>query len=207
MSSRDEFVGVCQRSNCSTVVCHQTFNGGTYDNGFYAKDGVEPESIPQKDIISGHIHTPQVFGKVFYLGSPRWQTLSDANVDRAIWLVEYNDYGEVVKKTPYDTGEVCTKIVHLVDEPDSPISLPLNPLMQWRIDIKGPVDFVERRKKEICGPGIRIRTFPDSTSFVGQVRESDGIQVAFSRFLSKFEPKHGTSKQVLENMLKERLSA
>jgi hypothetical protein len=40
------------------VVCHATFNGARYENGFYAKEALDPDAVPQKRIISGHIHTP-----------------------------------------------------------------------------------------------------------------------------------------------------
>lgn len=40
----------------TTLVCHQTFNGAQYDNGFYAPEGLDPIVVPQPCVISGHIH-------------------------------------------------------------------------------------------------------------------------------------------------------
>ena len=187
-----------------TVICHQTFQGGTYDNGFYAKDGIDTELIPQEKIISGHIHTPQSWGKTIYLGSPRWRTLSDANVERAIWLMEFEG-GRLTKQTPYSTGDVCKRVWHLVDTPEAPISQVFNTKDSYRVDIKGPADYVERRKKELQAPGVRVNCFPDQKSECLQVRESEGVEVAFKKFFGRYEAKYGTDKQILERMVKERL--
>lgn len=205
-SDHAAFVQACVDHSdwCPTVVCHQTFQGSTYENGFYASDGIEPNLVPQENIISGHIHTPQTFGKVFYTGAPRWRTLSDANVERAIWVIEYSG-GSVVSTTPYSTGEVCRQIRHLVDTPESPIPSSLDPKHQYRVDIRGPAEYVEARKKELAGPGIRIRTFPTQTSSLNQVRESEGVEKAFAGYLAKFEGKFGTPRETLESLAKERL--
>ena len=112
--SGEDFLSLCSEyPEDATVVCHQTFNGGQYDNGFYAKDGIDPNLVPQPMILSGHIHAPQSFGKVWYVGAPRWRTASDANVERAIWVVEHDDLGNIVSKTPVRTGETCRRIWEL----------------------------------------------------------------------------------------------
>jgi DNA repair exonuclease SbcCD nuclease subunit len=115
MSSREAFVEACEyekaaQSTGPTVLCHQTFEGSTYENGMYAPDGVDPNLIPQTTVISGHIHTPQSFGKVMYIGAPRWRTLSDANVERAIWIYDFDSEGKVIKTKSFDTGTACKRI-------------------------------------------------------------------------------------------------
>lgn len=70
------------------LFCHQTFDGSKFDNGFYAPGGVDQNLLPAFDqIVSGHIHTSQTIGKVFYPGTPKWDTLSDANEDKGIWVL------------------------------------------------------------------------------------------------------------------------
>lgn len=188
-----------------TLLCHQTVTGSTYENGFYAPDGIDPNLIPQENIISGHIHSPQAFGKVTYIGAPRWRTLSDANVERAIWLYEFDDKGNVVNKTPFSTGGVCRQIKYLQDVPSSPIDVVLDSSVDWRIDIKGPADWIEKRKTELAGPGVKIRTFKtEGTRPV--VKESDGIAMAFQKYLNRFTPKFGTNKEHLTVLAKERLN-
>lgn len=205
MSDHQKMVDTCaQYAHCPTLVCHQTFAGSTYENGFYASDGIDPELLPQTTIISGHIHTPQSFGKVFYTGAPRWRTLSDANVDRAIWVVTYKEDGKVENKKPFDTGSVCKQIKFAVDTPESPVELPLDSRHAWRVDIKGPPEWVERRKLELSSSGARVRTFSDSGPS-SAIRESEGIEKAFRKFLGAYRAKHGTSLDRLSKMAEDRL--
>lgn len=188
-----------------TLICHQTFEGSKYDNGMYAPGGVDPELLPQKTVISGHIHKPQEFGKVTYIGAPRWRTLSDANVDRAIWIYDFDAEGNVVGKKSFDTSICCRKICALEDTPSNPIDpATLNSTVDWRIDVKGPADWIERRKKELAGPGVRLRTF-NTTKATPKIRESEGIDMAFNGFLKKYTPKYGTDREVLAAMAQERL--
>lgn len=188
-----------------TLFCHQTFSGATYENGFYANDGFDPNLVPQELVISGHIHTGQEFGKVWYVGAPRWRSLSDANVERAVWVLEFEADGQLIDRRPYSTGSVCRQIKHLDDTPDAPVRLPLDPAHQWRIDIKGPVEWCQARKTQLKAAGARIRTFPDQVK-TARVRESEGVEKAFRTFLGAYQAKHGTSRETLEAMAKERLS-
>ena len=130
----------------NTVVCHQTFAGSDYGNGFYAKDGINPDLIPQKKIIGGHIHSGQEFGKVFYVGSPRWRTLTDANQDRAIWLIEFDGEGNLLNKTPFSTNGVCRRVFAATLTPDNPQIPDMQVKDRYRITVKGPVDFVEAKR-------------------------------------------------------------
>lgn len=72
-----------------TLFCHQTFAGSQYENGFYAPDGIKISDMPDFDsIVSGHIHKSQTIGKVFYPGTPKWDSLSDANEQKGIWTFD-----------------------------------------------------------------------------------------------------------------------
>lgn len=212
MARPEDFVEVCKQHALSprgvlmqTAVCHQTFNGVIFDNGFEPSDGVDPNLLPQKQVISGHIHKPQENGKVWYPGAPRWRTLSDANVERAIWVVQHDDHGKIQDRKAYSTGAVCRQIRHLVDTPENPIQAVLDPRHRWQVDIRGPSDYVEHRKAELSGPGIRIRTFKTVVR-QAKVRESDGMSKAFGMFLDKFQPPGGTDKSRLKQMVEARVT-
>lgn len=78
---------------CNTFFCHQTFNSARFENGFYAPHGVELETIPEGVfIVSGHIHQTQKIetGKatIWYPGTPRWLTASDANSQKGVWIFD-----------------------------------------------------------------------------------------------------------------------
>ena len=76
------------------LVCHQTFNGAAYENGFYAPDGIDHKQLNYYRIISGHIHARQQFDNVIYLGTPLsansgdYVTLSDKETYKCIWIYD-----------------------------------------------------------------------------------------------------------------------
>lgn len=206
--SAEEFVSVCKEYPATyTVVCHQSFNGGKYDNGIFMEGGVEPEQIPQTLALSGHVHTPQEFSKVWYVGAPRWRTLSDANSDRFVWLVDHDALGRVVEKQSFDTSEVCQRIVAGVDSPEDPLTVPENLNWRYMIDIKGPVDFVNERKAfwKKTLPASRIRTFSTTKKVKREVKESEGVEKSLGAYFKLYTPPNGTSKETLLSLVKERL--
>jgi len=201
------FVSLCnQFPNIHTVFCHQTFNGSQYDNGIYAKEGIDPNLIPQKLIISGHIHAPQEFGKVWYIGSPRWRTLSDANTERAIWLVDFNTDGLIANKVSFDTGDVCRKIYKLEEREDGTELLPmyLDPKHEWRIDLYGSSKYLEERSRTLKAMGVKVRTFRTELE-QPKVKESEGIKVAFDKWVESYQGQFGTDKAVLRDMINKRI--
>lgn len=71
--NKEKFVQVANSAHVpgSILVCHGTFNGARYENGFYAPDGVDDSLLSYDFILSGHIHEKQQIGKVFFVGTPR----------------------------------------------------------------------------------------------------------------------------------------
>lgn len=92
------------------LVAHQTFTGAKYDNGFYAEDGIEPDLVSQKNIISGHIHKAQQIGKCEYPGTAKWDTMSDANQDKGLTIYEHNEQGGVESRQLYPTSSIVSAI-------------------------------------------------------------------------------------------------
>lgn len=217
MANPDKLVAAsAAHPEAQVLVCHQTFVGSKYENGFFAEDGCNPDDILQKHIISGHIHSPQSFGhqtpygqvgEVRYIGAPRWRSLTDANVDRAVWLYEFAWNGVPVGESRgFDTGKVCRKIVHWVEEEGGP-QMDLStydPRHDYRVDVRGSTPFVEQRQRDLGLAGIRVRTFKRDAA-VPAVRESVGIATAFGQYLTSYVSTHGTSREVLAKMAEKRL--
>lgn len=216
MSSKETFVATANDElfkDLNVLICHQTFNGSKYENGFYAEDGIDPDLLPQSLIISGHIHTPQyVYSKdglklkVWYPGSPRWQTLSDANVSRYIYVVEH---GVSVTRTwlqQFTTSGVCRPIYLLKDTESNPVdknSIQLNATII--VDIHGSHSYCKNRAHELEALGCRVRIHPENQRQV-RIKESDGVTQALVKFLSSFKSKFSTSNQRLLELAKERIS-
>lgn len=207
-ADHSEFVRVCNEySKHKLLICHQTFDGSTYENGFYAKDGIDPNLIPQTWIISGHIHTPQKVAdhRIWYPGSPRWQTVSDANVDRAIWIVDHVEDDIIGSSTrALSTAGVCRPIYALVDREDEPVQLPTGEA-DIIVDVFGSEAYVRGRAEELEAAGVRVRQFPTSTR-VMKVKESDGLPTSFKKFIDQHQPKFGTPKEQLLKLAESRIS-
>lgn len=110
--NQDKFLNACQKHlDAAVVFCHQTFSGSQYENGFYAPEGFDQDKIPNnfKYIISGHIHKQQSVGRVWYPGTPKWDSVSDANERKGIWIWNSVDNS----KTFIDTKEVCKPIISI----------------------------------------------------------------------------------------------
>lgn len=205
MHDATEFVKTCNLyPHINTLVCHQTFDGSHYENGFYAKDGIDASLIPQQEIISGHIHDPQTFGKVWYPGAPRWRTVSDANTARAIWVVDHDvKTGKILSKNAFDTSKACIPIFHVIDNPDHPY-VPTDVKGKYTVDVHGPVNYIKDRAEYFGGLGYRVRTFP-TKNFTSTIKESDGIKVALSKFIEGYRAKNSTSNDRLTQLVMERV--
>ncbi len=193
-----------QHKDQTILFCHQTFDGSTYENGFYAGDGIDPNLIAQQQIVSGHIHTPQEFGKVWYPGAPRWRTAADANTDRAIWVLDIQN-GLLVKRTPIDTSGVCRKIHVLEDVQGQDFSCAIVPHHEYRVVSRGSGEWLEKRAVYFSSWAKWRGVNTDTRA--ATVKESDGIPQAFGKWLEASTPRRGTPVPVLKNMVKERLQS
>jgi DNA repair exonuclease SbcCD nuclease subunit len=202
----EAFVKICQAHDERVVVCHQTFDGSQYENGFYAQDGIDPEDVKQLYIISGHIHSPQEFGKVWYPGSPRWQNRNDANISRAVWILDLD--APKLQRHGFSTDAVCSRILHIEDTEQAPVRYEdVRPLDRRTIAVKGTSQYVEKRFLELkeMFPQAKIQMFADR-KVMPQVRESEGIDQAFAKYLDAYQPKAGVDKQQLMRLVESRLS-
>jgi DNA repair exonuclease SbcCD nuclease subunit len=182
------------------IVAHQTLEGAAYENGFYAKDGINVTDIPQW-IVSGHLHKTQYIGKkVFYPGSPRWRQLTDANSNKYIWVMELGDDCKVLKK--YDTSRVCTPIYHLELNQSSSLEKPTQE-GNYVVDLHGSEKFIKDNIQSIK-QWAKVRVYPEITTKL-TVRESEGVHKSLFDYMDKMEIKNGTNLTVLKETTLERL--
>lgn len=201
--NNEEFIENCNKyKECHTVICHATFIGAVY-NHYLIPDGINIADVPQKNIISGHIHQSQnLLDRVWYPGSPRWMTLSDANIDKAIWLVEFNDNKMIIKKS-FDTNIICKKISHVtLDESIDLSKIDLNSKDDCRIDLKGSANWISKTKELFINSNYKIRTF-DTDKKQSIIKESDGISKSLNKWIDNYEPLN-SSKEELIKLVKDR---
>lgn len=185
------------------IICHQEFNGAAYDNGFFSPHGVDP-NLMQVPVISGHIHTPQSLGNVWYPGAPRWRTLSDA-ATKERYLHTISDTGAT---SAHPTSPHVKRIWEITITPETAHIHPTFLLKdEYRIHVEGPADFVKERLAKLAEyqePNKRVSsTITDSR--VIHVKESDGIETAFQKYLETFMPKNATPAAKLIELAANRL--
>lgn len=137
-----EFVRICNEvvPHNAILLCHQTFEGSQFENGFYAPEGVDQKLIPQPLVISGHIHNRQQVGKVIYIGTPRAVTANEANQDKGLAILdtataqmEYISTNHLVK---------CYKYIEIHENGNTTIPKDLNfDKDDIRISIEGTEEF------------------------------------------------------------------
>lgn len=196
----------------STILGHQTADGAQFENGFYAKDGINLNDY-EHTFLLGHIHASSEWGNVKNLGSPRWLTANDANQDRYIWYAEID--GPIVKTLEkFSTRQVVTAIYQFDDFPEVELDFSKSNLTyrsKMFINIKGPPAFINKRlgyynklkQDQDVKATFSLRTFPIKES-VNEVKESEGISKAFQKYFTNYECKFGTDKAKLLNLVSER---
>lgn len=184
------------------IFCHQTLVGSRYENGFIAHDGTSLDGFEDRFFVSGHIHTPQKYNNVVYVGAPRWRGFFDADVDRALtlWNVE-NDKAQLLKL--FDTSKWCRKLVHVADNQEAPFKEQINPAWRYIVDLQGDDQYIASRRP--FWTGQRIRTIRKQEQVASTVRESMGIATAITTFIDTYQPKYGTSTAILREMVATRL--
>ncbi len=133
-----------------TLIAHQTFTGSKYDNGFFADDGIDPELISQENIISAHIHKSQQIGKCFYVGSPKWDSVDEANQPKGIWIYNHNEDGSIISKEFISTENITIPIYKIViREGEAEPNLNLN--ARNYLEFHGKTEWINLMKKKYKG--------------------------------------------------------
>ena len=207
----EDFVAAANQYSAKTVLCHQSFLGGHYESkqpieARHDASAVDAAAIPQRCIISGHIHESQTFSKVWYVGAPRSRNnVSDANQERYIHAIDFE--GGLPKAVRKYSTSACRQIWHVEDTEGLAVSdvPPGKAGDRYVVDITGSAAYIEARKKVWAVPGIRLRCY--QTDRPGpKLSESGGIPAAWSKWAEEFKPKHGTSMEMLRQLAGERIT-
>jgi hypothetical protein len=151
-------------------VCHQTFDGSQYENGFYSEGGINVALVSKfEQVISGHIHKTQKFANIFYPGTPRWDSISDANENKAIWLFSDDGSSEAIS-----TREVCRPLLSI--EVNEGEELPkIDAGARTHVKLVGSSAWIASVSKELKGAGVRISAKPTDTRFSADAKRLSSI--------------------------------
>lgn len=169
------------------LVCHQTFNGAKYESGVYAPDGIDPSRLNFALIVSGHIHSTQAFGNVKYPGTPKWDTASDANEKKGIWLYEHDDTtGDIISETMISTESVVTPIVSLTwQEGEAMPEFPAN--ARAAIELVGTSDWISKNKGLLKGKVSISSKFTDKVNKDDRKTGVDFIDFMSNHFMTTMD--------------------
>lgn len=204
MSDQDAILEASQRLYKSgatkMLVAHQTFTGAQYENGFYAEDGIDPQLISQDAIISGHIHMQQQIGKCFYIGTPKWDTMSDANEDKGIWIFEHSEDGSVLSKQFISTQNIVTpiykhKLTEGFEEPK------LVEHARNYIELHGQSTWIKKMKKKYKGRA-HIKAVPTDRVMP---RSSEPTGNIYEFLKENFQTIDGVTKEQVNEYLKNKV--
>jgi DNA repair exonuclease SbcCD nuclease subunit len=176
----NRFIDTCKEYHelgADEVVAHQNFTEDLFG------DKIDPDLVPQKSIISGHIHDSDLSrGKVFYAGVPRWDKVNAANKDKGVWFVNGNDREFISTKS---VCQVIKKYTVLEGE-----ELPnLDPKDKNYLELEGSNAWITLIKKKMKGvENIQIKGVPTD---VRVSSEKKNIKTIYDFLDSKFKPIDG----------------
>lgn len=200
MSNEEEFVKAAHKlyneGATGLLVAHQTFTGAQYENGFFSEEGIDPALIPQEQILSGHIHMTQQIGKCFYPGTPKWDTMSDANQKKNIWIFEHHKSGVYGNKRWVSTENVVTPITSYIVLEGEEIP-ELNPDARNHVVLEGKSSWITKMKKKLKNLA-NIKVKPTDRKSIASAENS----ITLEKYLeTEFEPIAGVSKKEIKEHL------
>lgn len=199
-SNHDKFIESAknlQTLGAKRLFCHQTFDGSKYDNGFYAPDGIDTKLLPPFDeVVSGHIHTEQLLDSVFYPGTARWDSLSDANQKKGIWVSD-----SPKRWTKIETDGVCIPIVKKTIEEKAcqDCDFHIKDGTKTVFELVGSSSWIAKTAKKLKG---RCRIVARPTDSVERKKTQSSIKSIFEymeNYKNKSSDKEGLRKY-LENL-------
>lgn len=193
----ETFVKEANQIDSKIIVAHQTFTGASYENGFFAEDGIDPALLKHDQIISGHIHKSQQVGKCFYPGTPKWDTMSDANEPKGLYIFEHGTEGIYFDKKWFSTEHIVTPIVSYEIKEGEEIPN-LNPSARNYVVLEGKSAWITKTKNKIKNLA-HIKVKPTDRVFKDVTDKNFTIE----EYLEKhFEVISGINKQDLKDFIR-----
>ena len=182
------------------IICHQEFNGCKYENGFYSPHGVDPANIPTEIelIVSGHIHKEQYLDKLWYPGTARHLTKSDAGENKGIFLIDISEKTIGKIPTPKEVCEPFT-VTDIKEGDDSFDFSTINPERSY-INLTGSSEFIKKALKSIPD-GVKVKTVPTNNMVESNIKESEGIPTAFINYVMDYANKNGLGNKEVKVIL------
>lgn len=193
----DILVEKANKFDSRCMIAHQTFTGAQYDNGFYAKDGVDPALFKHEQIISGHIHKKSHVGKCFYVGTAKWDSVNDANEDKGFHIAILKD-GLFTDFEFISNKSVLTSIEQLIINEGDEVPDLQEGNVRYYIQLVGTNAWINKQKKKFKGKA-QIKGKPTDRAFKV---ERVGEDFKAHDYINMFKFIDGVGKSDIENYLR-----
>ncbi len=197
MSDKEAFIKATQdlysQGATKLLVAHQNFTVPLYS------DMIDQNLVPQEAIITGHIHEQRQIGKTFQVGTPKWDTLTDANEEKGIWYYEHNDDGSVISKEFISTRDVVTPILKItMNEGDAEVVL--DEKARNYLELIGSTAWINQMKKKYKGLA-QIKARPSDRKNMNVNKDKAFSMLEYLD--SSFKPIDGIEKTDIKKYLEE----
>lgn len=151
MRDNSEFEESCKKiERGSVLICHQSFTGADFGNGFFAPDGASVDCVKHlKAVISGHIHRRQAFNNIWYPGVPYMHSFSEAGYTPRVFTIDLKLSGyQIIKEHDLELPQYVVIEAPIGELPDL---LP-TPIRSWSYKIVScgtPAEIIEFWKNPI----------------------------------------------------------
>lgn len=111
-----EFESACRMVPSQAMFfCHQSFQGASFDNGYFDPNGADPACVKHLGaVISGHIHTRQTIGNIWYPGTPFQHSFAEAGHEKRVFTIHLSQTGYTLIKE-HDLGMPRFEIIQVKD--------------------------------------------------------------------------------------------
>lgn len=193
---KDEFIQEAHRlyelGAKDILFAHQNFTIDLFG------DKIDRDSIPQKTIISGHVHDRSTAtDDTFYTDTPMWLTADDANKEKGIWIITTQN-GTLINKEMLSTRDVVTPInkFKILEGEELPI-FPEN--AKNYVELIGKTAWINEIRKQLRQLNVNVSTKPtDSKIKIDRKESINDIKVFMDKY---FKPMDGVSSQEILSYL------
>lgn len=200
MSNQNDFVKAAKelydQGATKCLVAHQNFTIPLYG------DMIDRSLILQEVIVAGHIHEKRTMNGVIQVGTPKWDTMSDANEEKGIWIFDHNEDGSIKDSQFISTGKIVTPIVKIVVNEGDP-EPELNPNARNYLELHGKTAWISKMKKKYkAKASIKAKPIDRKVSKLDVDKK-----VTLVEYLQNyFQPIDGVTKQEINGYLRETLN-
>lgn len=157
------------RGATQLIFAHQNFTIDLFG------DKIDMNRIPQKQIVTGHIHKRGLHGKVLEVGTPKYDSVTDANEDKGFHILKVSAGGYEVDKF-ISTKYHLTTIEKLIVKEGEEVNINKSDNVSTYLELVGSNAWITKVKKELKGQA-QIKGIPTDRVHKVQIANSEDLKI------------------------------